>query len=86
MHETAQWREQGLCQVGNRGGALRRQLGPVVRSLHAQRGGLATSMLERLIAHHEQLAPQYTQRGVVAPSSEAACRLDALYRSHIRLC
>lgn len=86
MNETARWQEQGLCQVGNRGGALRRQLGPVVRSLHAQRGGLATSMLERLIAHHKQLAPQYTQRGVVAPSSEAACRPDALCRSCSRNC
>jgi hypothetical protein len=48
----------------------RRQLGPVVRSLHAQRGGLAASLLERLIAHHEQLAPQYATRGLVMPSSE----------------
>jgi hypothetical protein len=56
----------------------RRQLGPVVRSLHAQRGGLATSMLERLIAHHEQLAPLYGQRGLAAPSSEAARRSNAI--------
>jgi hypothetical protein len=54
-------------------GAKRRQLGPVVRSLHAQRGGLPTSMLERLIAHHEQLAPQCAQRGIAAPSSETSC-------------
>lgn len=77
MLEPARRREQYLCQVGNRGGALRRQLGPVVRSLHAQRGGLATSMLERLIAHHGQLAPLYAQRGLAAPSGEAACRPGA---------
>jgi hypothetical protein len=53
---------------------LHRQLGPVVRSLHAQRGGLATSLLERLIAHHEQLAPQYAMRGLAMPSSKLMLR------------
>lgn len=58
-----------------------RQLGPIVRSLRAQRGGLAVSLLERLTAHYRRLAPAYAQRGLAAPCS----MLVRNYRSHRQL-
>lgn len=41
----------------------------MVRSQHAQQHGLATSLLERLIAHYDRLAPAYAERGLAAPNS-----------------